>query len=92
MKEACKHAIVLLVVLSAFCVPVMTFADVPQKINYQGRLLGSSGTPMPDGDYYITFTIWKHETSTLSTDSLWSSGEQTVLSRPDCSPTILVHR
>lgn len=34
------------------------FAAVPQKISYQGRLLSSSGTPVTNGSYSVTFRIY----------------------------------
>jgi hypothetical protein len=37
-------------------------ADVPQVINYQGRLTDASGNPVPDGNYQITFTIYDDST------------------------------
>jgi hypothetical protein len=32
--------------------------DVPALINYQGQLVDGSGTPLPDGNYELTFRIY----------------------------------
>jgi hypothetical protein len=50
-------------------------AQVPQLINYQGRLVDSSGDPVADGQYLLNFKIYGSESGT---DSLWSSGDQSV--------------
>ena len=34
------------------------FAAVPSKVSVQGRLTDSAGSPVPDGSYMITFTLW----------------------------------
>jgi len=49
-------------------------ADVPNMINYQGRLTETEGTPI-DGQMLIKFKIYGSETGN---DSLWWSGYQTV--------------
>jgi hypothetical protein len=51
------------------------FAAVPGIINYQGRLTNASGEAVADGDYLIKFKIYG---SLIGTDSLWTSGFQTV--------------
>ena len=49
--------------------------QVPQLINYQGRLSDSLGDPVPDGDYQITFSIWNWPSGgTL----LWTSEPRTI--------------
>lgn len=35
-----------------------TQASIPQRMNYQGKLLDSTGTPVPDGNYSMRFSIW----------------------------------
>jgi hypothetical protein len=54
------------------------YAEVPQLINYQGFLTKPNGSPVNDGNYLIKFTIWKHESSTDPSDSLWSSGYREI--------------
>jgi hypothetical protein len=49
-------------------------AEVPQMINYQGRLTDSTGAPVPDSNYQITFTIY----CGLPPLTAWTSGPQTV--------------
>jgi hypothetical protein len=51
-------------------------ADVPQYINYQGRLTDSAGDPAADGDYEMTFAIYTK--GTVSGESVWTSSAQTV--------------
>lgn len=62
--------LILAVVFSSVC-----FAEVPQLINYQGRLTDTGGEPVPDGPYLINFRIFGSE---AGDDSLWWSGFQTV--------------
>jgi hypothetical protein len=50
------------------------FAEVPQMINYQGRLSNADGAVV-DGPQLIKFKIYGSE---AGDDSLWSSGFQTV--------------
>lgn len=52
-------------------------AEVPHVVNYQGRLIDDTGTPVTDGYYDFTFTLYDHPTETSGHD-LWSSGEQSV--------------
>jgi hypothetical protein len=59
-----------LVLLASFA-----FAEVPQVINYQGRLTDGSGNPVTDGPYLIKFKIYGSESGD---DSLWYSGFQPV--------------
>ncbi len=47
-------------------------AEVPQMINYQGRLTDSTGSPLPDTDYSITFGIYASE---LGDTALWVEGQ-----------------
>jgi len=44
-------------------------AAVPQLISLQGKLTDVSGTPVPDGTYQVTFTIYDSE---IGGDSKWS--------------------
>jgi hypothetical protein len=36
----------------------LALADIPQLINYQGRILDASGSTVPDGNYDISFSIY----------------------------------
>jgi hypothetical protein len=45
-------------------------AEIPQYINYQGRLTDDTGNPLEDGDYSIIFAIWDEETEG---DQLWAN-------------------
>jgi hypothetical protein len=63
------------------CILVVLFlfgavsADVPHKVNYQGRLTDDSGDPIADGDYELQFVIYN---ASSSGTQLWSSGYRTV--------------
>lgn len=50
-------------------------AEVPQMINYQGRLTDIADDPVAEGEYEIKFIIYGSPTGS---DSLWSSGFQSV--------------
>ncbi len=50
-------AVIVLLALSA-----LASASVPPMINYQGKLMKPDGTPVADGTYSITFTIYDAET------------------------------
>jgi len=65
----------ILLALGAIIVPVLIFsgspvnAAIPRLINYQGMLTQSDGTtPVPNGNYSLTFKIYG---SLSGTDSLW---------------------
>jgi hypothetical protein len=53
----------------------LALADVPQMINYQGRLTDGTGAPVADGPYQIKFKIYG---SAGGNDSLWRSGFRSV--------------
>ena len=68
--------IVTLVVTVATVLLVSTaFAEIPQMINYQGRLIDSTGGPVPDDDYQMSFTIYDAD---VGANDLWTSGSQMV--------------
>jgi len=71
-KRLILAAVMLMVIQNI--VPV-AWADVPQTINYQGKLTDNIGNPVGDGDYQITFTIYNAPTGGTSQ---WTSGVQTV--------------
>lgn len=49
--------------------PIITLAQIPQTMNYQGRLEDNSGNPVSDGNYTIVFTIYDAATNG---NSLWT--------------------
>jgi hypothetical protein len=69
MRRVLLSALISVVVVSS------ASADIPQVISYQGKVTDAGGTPVADGDYSMTFTIYDAETSGTS---LWSSGTMTV--------------
>ena len=74
-QKRCRLAVCFM--LFAF-ISVSVMAQVPQVINYQGRLTDSEGDPVEDGPYLVTFTIWNHPTASEPANEKWSSGQQTV--------------
>ncbi len=50
-------------------------AEVPNTMNYQGRLTDGAGDPVADDSYSIVFSIYDDETDGTS---LWNSGAQSV--------------
>jgi len=50
-------------------------AQVPQLINYQGKLLKPDGTPVADGPYAMTFAIYAQPTGGVA---LWSEPQTAV--------------
>jgi hypothetical protein len=53
-------------------VPAVTYAAIPQQINYQGYLTDSTGNPVSDGDYDISFAIYSTPTGDTS---LWGESQ-----------------
>ncbi len=60
-----------LLTLLVLALPSATFA-VPESFNYQARLTDSSGTPVPDGSYTITFRAYSLP---LGGSQLWSESQ-----------------
>ncbi|MDW7678995.1 MAG: hypothetical protein SCK70_00395 [bacterium] len=44
------------------------FAQVPRVINYQGVLLGSDEQPVPEGNYKLTFSLYREDGTQLWTE------------------------
>ncbi len=73
-----KQTIVSWTVLLSLCLATVsaTFAQtLPSSFNYQGRLTDTAGTPLPNGNYQIIFSLWDAETGG---NQLWGSGNKTV--------------
>lgn len=49
--------------------PILALAQIPQTMNYQGRLEDNSGNPVSDGNYSIVFSIFDAATNG---NSLWT--------------------
>lgn len=64
-----------LTVLGMFVLFTFAAAEVPHIVNYQGRLTVEAGSPVTDGYYNLTFTIYDDPTE-VSGHALWSSGIQ----------------
>ncbi len=65
-------ALTLILILAA---PIAR-ADIPESINYQGRLLDSEGDPVEDNTYTITFSIY---TVLTGGTAEWTSGGQAIV-------------
>jgi hypothetical protein len=52
--------------------PAVSLATVPQQINYQGFLADSSGNPVSDGNYTMSFDIYNMSSGG---DPLWSESQ-----------------
>ncbi len=70
-----KRSIFFTLVLVAFILNSTAIADVPQMINYQGRLTDTIGEAIVDGNYIIKFTIYN---AAVDGDELWTSGLREV--------------
>ena len=67
-----------LVVFFAFSKPAHALQSVPYKINFQGRLTDSTGTPMADGTYNIIFRIYDSTNTSVWSESYLVSASQGV--------------
>jgi len=56
---------------------VCALADIPRLITIQGRLTDDTGTPVPDGDYDIVYTI---NDDSLAGAQLWKETQPTSVS------------
>jgi len=70
-----QRTLTILWTLALILVASIAIADVPQMINYQGRLVETDGTPVENGSYQMNFKIYGSDTGD---DSLWWSGFQGV--------------
>ncbi|MBN2226831.1 MAG: hypothetical protein JW763_05660 [candidate division Zixibacteria bacterium] len=61
--------------ITSLLIAAFVLAEVPQVINYQGRLTDDQGDPVPDDDYSIVFRIYNAEENG---DILWVSDRMTV--------------
>ena len=75
MKRIFPAAIAALLML----VPFNAFAQVspvPPLMNFQARLAKPDGTPLPDGTYTVTVSLWDIATGgSIMTDRLWTETE-----------------
>ncbi|UCF05527.1 MAG: hypothetical protein JSV33_00380 [bacterium] len=55
-----KRAIITVACLAA-CLALVANAQIPKTLNYQGVLTDEAGVAVPDGEYYITFSIYNQE-------------------------------
>jgi hypothetical protein len=60
-----RHALFLFFLLFLLLLSVSAFAQVnagPSLLNFQGRLTNSDGTPIPNGNYSLRFSLWSAPT------------------------------
>lgn len=75
MNKSYTNLFLILTVSVVFILPLAVHADVPNIVNYQGRLTDDSGAAVSDGIYLVTFSIYCGSPPLQS----WTSGEQSVL-------------
>ncbi|UCD18103.1 MAG: hypothetical protein JSV44_04115, partial [Candidatus Zixiibacteriota bacterium] len=61
--------------LSATLSAAISNAEVPEMINYQGRVTDSEGDPLT-GDYWMTFSIWDDPEAG---EMLWHSNPRSMV-------------
>jgi len=66
------HRFFLVSILCFVLISISVSADIPQMINYQGKVTDTSGDPVPDGTYIMQFEIFDAPTGNIL---LWSSGD-----------------
>ncbi|MHB1461810.1 MAG: hypothetical protein ACYC1M_11055 [Armatimonadota bacterium] len=74
MKHHLRTLAVLFVAYAA-CTSHMYAQTLPSSFNYQGRLTDTAGTPLPNGNYQMIFSIWDAVTGG---NQLWGSGNKTI--------------
>lgn len=60
-----KNPLILFLALAIVVLSASVMAEVPQLINYQGRLTDSDGDPVPNAPYSIVFTIYDHTSTAI---------------------------
>ena len=60
-----KNPQILFLALAIVVLSASVMAEVPQLINYQGRLTDSDGDPVPNAPYSIVFTIYDHTSTAI---------------------------
>ena len=76
-----RQLIPLLIILIA----VSTFADIPDTLNFQGRLMDQSGQPVTNGQYSVTFRLY---TAASGGNMVWEE-QQTVVTQNGYFNTVL---
>lgn len=66
---------ILIIALLVITFANAAFAEVPSVVSYQGKLMQSDGTPIPNGTYSVTFAIYSVP---AGGESLWSETNPTV--------------
>ena len=66
-----------LITLLLFLIVNSINAEVPNIINYQGRLTDALGNPVTDGQFNITFKIWNDSVGQVSFP-VWTGASQIV--------------
>ncbi|MHB1461814.1 MAG: hypothetical protein ACYC1M_11075 [Armatimonadota bacterium] len=74
MKRTILTATVL-ALLGMTMISITVAQTLPSSFNYQGRLTDTAGTPMPNGNYQMVFSIWD---AVMGGNQLWGSGNKTV--------------
>ena len=56
-----RHAYLFSTLIALLVIASTGFALVPELISFRGELYTNTGTPVPDGNYAITFSVWDSE-------------------------------
>ncbi len=74
-RKVILPSIALAALMAALLTPMRSMADIPELINYQGRITDNLGAPVPDGSYELIFKIWDAPTGG---DEKWSETHSSV--------------
>jgi len=67
-----KHHVFALIAAVCMLAYGISSANVPRLITYQGKLVDDTGTPYPDGDYFMYFFIYA---DSLTGDPIWDENQ-----------------
>ncbi len=73
-----KYYLRIMIILLVVCTIIASLSQaqtLPNSFNYQGRLTDTAGTPLPNGNYQMAFSIWDAATGG---GKLWDSGNKTI--------------
>ncbi|MEW5925098.1 MAG: hypothetical protein AB1746_14020 [Candidatus Zixiibacteriota bacterium] len=70
-----KFELIVLLAAASWAMCGITSAEVPNLMNYQGRLNDVSGNPVDDGEYQMTFTIYA---DLIADTVIWSESYSAV--------------
>ncbi|MCX6356256.1 MAG: hypothetical protein NTZ78_15355 [Candidatus Aureabacteria bacterium] len=74
-KQTCSMflAALAVVAIAVLYLPSLGFADVPQVLNYQGKLTNTDGTLVTNGLYKMVFNLYQNNTGGVVWTETWDS-------------------